>query len=190
MVLEGRGITPEDEAKEMADVVFMTKELYGHPDAELKKIFGIYDLMEKCGLTCLLIFFASAILNAVVLSEESGKVYVLFFCLVIITISVFSIYIFYLLYIRNKMCRKLIKTSAEMIGRSSILLNEEGVFLQTDGNTTSGIRWDRIDFVRFFSKCIIFFPNGGSGKVILISRYHEQPVREFLSIYHSDIPIY
>ena len=192
MILEERRMSKE-ELKEVANVCGMINKLYKNPKAELRNILGGLHLMIMVGWICLwLVVFVPVLYGVIRFHGVKGGFELMLFCLYFLVFWALYVYIYYInpYQIRKKMYRKMLKATAKMAGKLTILLNEEGVFLQTDGITTSSILWDKLGFVRFFPNCIFFFPREKRGTIIMMSKYHEQPVREFLSIYHSDIPIY
>ena len=192
MILEGKKYISEEEAKEMAYVATSLKKIYKHPDVELRTVLGFFDFVKIGGWIFMMVFIwypALAVLSAVV----SG-VFPIYFGPLIILYFIFMSWIFsgpvFPYYFRRKLYRKMLRNDGKISEKTFIHLNEVGVFLKTDGNTTAGIYWDNVSFVRFFPKCILFCPKGKRDLGVVLVRYYEQPVREFLSIYHSDIPIY
>ena len=155
MVLEGRKYISEEEAKEMAYVATSLKKIYKHRDVELRTVLGFFDFVKIGVWIYIMAFIWYPALSALV----SG-VFPIYFGPLIILYFIFMSSIFSGLvspyYFRRKLYRKMLKNEGKISEKTFIHLNEVGVFLKTDGNTTAGIYWDNVAFVRFFPKCILF----------------------------------
>ena len=192
MVLEGIKYISEEEAKEMAYIAVSAYKIYKHPDVELRTTLGFSDWIKIGGWIFMMIYIWAPILSALVTDKAAFRSFSfiqIIIGLFIITILV-SRWLLYPYYFGRKLYRKRIKNNGKISERTFIHLNEVGVFLKTDGNMTAGIYWDNVAFVRFFPRCIFFCPKGKRDLGVILIRYYEQPVREFLYNYHSEIPIY
>ncbi len=189
MVLEERRFISEEEARERADVIFWMRKTCRFPQSKLENPFGAC-LILSCGIFCLIL--GGIVWKVYEVIRNGGGVVrgfiIVFFYIALACFTCAEA--FYPYYIRNKKYRELMKANSGGCGRDLVILNEVGVFHQADGKPTTDLRWEKVSFVRVYSKCILFCPQSGRGEAILVSGYHEQSVREFLSDNHIRIPIY
>ena len=192
MLLEEPDLS-EETLKEMANVYGVANILHDHPEVKVEDALQSSYLAKSVVRICLLLVLFVSILCRYILRHglKQGIWVLLLGLLLLFFLIAFEYYSFIYQHLATrKTYRNLLKMQLGPTKRAKFLLDDEGAFMQFDGKKVRGIRWDGLAFVRFFPNCIIFFPRELHGTLIMLSKFNELPIREFLSTYHSEIPIY